>query len=98
MTIPDIMSLGSVVMLKGGQKRVMVYGRVQREAGTDRIWDYVGCLFPEGHVSQELNFLFDHDQIDKISFIGFQDEEELAFADYLREHHDELRSGAVAVE
>ena len=39
--------LGSIVLLKGAKKRLMIYGRKQKEADTDEIWDYIGCLYPE---------------------------------------------------
>ena len=39
----SILPLGSVVMLKGGEKRIMIYGRVQIQQGSDKIWDYIGC-------------------------------------------------------
>ncbi|ETI69940.1 DUF4176 domain-containing protein [Neobacillus vireti] len=71
--------IGSVVQLKSGTKRIMIYGRKQQQLKSDQIWDYIACLYPEGNINEEYMFLFNHDQIEKIYFIGFQDEEELAF-------------------
>jgi hypothetical protein len=76
--------LGSVVLLKGGQKRIMIYGRVQKEVDSDKIWDYIACLYPEGNLSEEYMYLFNHDQIDRVFALGFQDEEELEFQASLR--------------
>ena len=45
----------------------------------DKIYDYVGCLYPEGMLSSNQNCLFDHNQIDKIFFLGFVSEEEKKF-------------------
>ena len=59
----------------------MIYGRKQRDADTDIIWDYVACLYPEGNISTQQMYLFNHDQIDQVYFIGFQDREELKFAE-----------------
>ncbi|MBO0958730.1 DUF4176 domain-containing protein [Neobacillus sp. MM2021_6] len=71
--------IGSVVLLEGGTKRVMIYGRKQQELNTNKIWDYIACLYPEGNINEQYMYLFNHDQIDKIYFIGYQDEEEFEF-------------------
>ncbi|EKN66657.1 hypothetical protein BABA_14407 [Neobacillus bataviensis LMG 21833] len=71
--------IGSVVLLEGGTKRVMIYGRRQQELNTKKIWDYIACLYPEGNINEQYMYLFNHDQIEKIYFIGYQDEEEFEF-------------------
>lgn len=71
--------IGSVVRLQEGKKRLMIYGRRQTQADTGAQWDYVGCLYPEGNISEDFTFLFNHDMIEQIYFIGFQDPEEFAF-------------------
>ncbi|WML41342.1 DUF4176 domain-containing protein [Neobacillus sp. OS1-2] len=71
--------IGSVVLLEGGTKRVMIYGRKQQELNTNKIWDYIACLYPEGNINEQYMYLFNHDQIEKIYFIGYQDEEEFEF-------------------
>lgn len=75
--------IGSVVLLKEGTKRLMIYGINQKEINTDKVWDYVGCLFPEGNIDSEHTYLFNHDDIEQIYFIGLQDKEELEFNEYL---------------
>jgi hypothetical protein len=71
--------IGSIVLLKGGTKRIMIYGRQQKELKSDKVWDYIACLYPEGNLNEEYMYLFNHDQIEKVFFIGFQDEEEIEF-------------------
>jgi hypothetical protein len=71
--------IGSVVLLNGGSKRIMIYGRQQKELNSDKVWDYIACLYPEGNLNEEYMYLFNHDQIEKVFFIGFQDEEEIEF-------------------
>ena len=44
----EFLPVGSVVMLNGGNKRVMICGRIQAQAGTDVIYDYSACYYPEG--------------------------------------------------
>jgi hypothetical protein len=78
--------VGSVVLLKGGNRRVMIFGVQQRQAAdADMVWDYLACPFPEGHINDELTFLFNHDQIERVFFLGMQDEEEMAFATAIRQ-------------
>jgi hypothetical protein len=80
--------LGSVVLLAGGDKRVMIYGRRQRAEADGEMWDYVACLYPEGNLTVEYTYLFNHDQIEQVYFVGFQDGEELAFREALEKADD----------
>jgi hypothetical protein len=75
--------IGSVVLLSGGRKRIMIYGQMQRETGTGEIWDYVACPYPEGHLGKQFTYLFNHGQIARVFFIGSQDREEIAFSERL---------------
>ena len=76
--------VGTVVMLKGGQKRVMITGFVCKENESNKIYDYCGCLFPEGFISPDKNLLFNHNQIEKIYHMGLNDEEEMKFKTKLK--------------
>lgn len=75
----NLLPIGSVVLLKGGNKRVMICGRVQNRAGTNEIYDYSACFFPEGIVNSGNMFFFNRDAIETVFFIGLQDKEELDF-------------------
>ena len=68
--------LGTIVMLNGGKHRVMITGFCCMEEGNkDKVYDYIGCLYPEGYISYDKSILFDHDQIDKIYYMGLSDDE-----------------------
>lgn len=76
--------IGTVVLLKGGKKRAMITGFCSvAQENQEKIYDYSGCVYPEGYLSSNQVCLFDHDQIDKIFFLGFEDEEEKAFKEKL---------------
>ena len=76
--------IGSVVLLKGGKKRAMITGFCSvAQENQDKIYDYSGCVYPEGYLSSNQVCLFDHDQIDKIFFTGFEDDEEFEFKEKL---------------
>ena len=81
----ELLPIGSVVLLKGGEKRLMICGRIQTRAGEDRIYDYSGCYFPEGIVDTKKMYFFDTDAIERVFFIGLQDMEELALQDAINE-------------
>ena len=71
--------IGSVVLLKNGRKKIMIYGRKQMHVETGEEWDYLACLYPEGNINEEFIYLFNHDQIDKVYYLGYEDEEEKRF-------------------
>lgn len=79
--------IGTVVMLNGGKKRVMITGFCAIENGDkSKIWDYSGCVYPEGFLSSAQTCIFNHDQIEKIYHLGLaDDEEEKKFKDKLKE-------------
>lgn len=74
-----LLPIGSIVKLKNGKKKVMIYGVKQTDANTDITYDYVGVLYPEGNIGQEYQLLFSHDLIEEIYFRGFEDEERTEF-------------------
>lgn len=77
----NMLPLGSVVLLKGGKKRVMVCGRVLTRANEDKIYDYCACYFPEGIIGSQNMVFFDSEAIERIFFLGFNDIEEQTFSE-----------------
>jgi hypothetical protein len=72
--------IGTVVMLKGGTKRAMITGFCSvAQEDTSKMYDYSGCVYPEGYISSNQVCLFDHSQIEKVYFKGLVDDEETAF-------------------
>lgn len=73
----DVLALGSVVILKGNAKKVMVVSRaIGIKINTQdevKQFDYAGCQYPEGVTSQELIF-FNTEDIGKVIFQGYKDE------------------------
>lgn len=78
--------IGSVVLLKGGKKKLMITGFCSMaEDDRTKVYDYTGCIYPEGYLNSNQICLFDHEQIEEIFFIGYEDEEEKEFKDSLEE-------------
>lgn len=72
--------LGSVVLMKDAKKRVMITGyAIKTPESGEKIWDYMGCLYPEGMISADKNLVFDHKDIYKIFAIGYSDDEQKSF-------------------
>lgn len=86
MIYEKFLPIGTVVMLKGGKKRAMIIGfcAVSEEEKT-KIYDYSGCLYPEGMISSNQTLLFNHSQIDKIYHVGLTDDEEKNFKNKLND-------------
>lgn len=74
--------LGTIVYLEEGTKKIMIIGRgaVMHDDNLeeDVMYDYVGCLYPQG-INPEDGLFFNHDNIDRVIFEGYQDEEEERF-------------------
>lgn len=76
--------IGTVVLLKNGKKRVMITGFLVSSDGKT-VYDYAGCMYPEGVVSSTEALVFNHDQIENIYHMGLIDEEEKQFKERLKE-------------
>lgn len=73
-----LLPIGSVVLIGGSIKKVMIVGVAQK--GMDgKLWDYAGVLFPEGYIDSEKLFLFNSQQVAEIYALGYQDKEQMAF-------------------
>ena len=77
--------IGTVVLLEGGKKELMIMsycikptGEVYDKDGIidakDKVFDYGGCLYPEGMITSNQLFAFNHDQIARVCFKGYKTE------------------------
>lgn len=81
----EYLPLGTVVLLTGGVKPIMIYGRKQLSVDNGQEFDYVACLYPEGNINDDFTFLFNADQIEKVLFVGYKTPEDDAFIKALNE-------------
>lgn len=77
--------IGTVVLLENGTKRVMITGYLiySRSSEKKKLFDYGGCVFPEGIIDSSNTLGFNHDQIKEVIYMGLEDEEEKKFVDSL---------------
>ena len=75
--------IGTVVLLKGGKKELMImsycivpsgeaYDKDGKVDIRDQMFDYGGCAYPEGLLTSDQLFAFNHEQIEKIVFKGYE--------------------------
>ncbi|MGN1318645.1 MAG: DUF4176 domain-containing protein [Lachnospirales bacterium] len=74
-----MLPIGSVVVLKGGSKTLMIFGRKQISSINSKVWDYLACFYPEGSIGPEYCFLFNEEDIDEVKFMGYSDENNVKF-------------------
>ena len=87
MNAPEFLALGSVVIVKGSTKKLMVISRaiaIPQNEGT-RYYDYGACLYPEGLLGDQLAY-FNHDAIQKVVFEGYENEENELILETLKEN------------
>ncbi len=78
--------IGTVCLLKDSTQMVAITGFcMKNESVPDKTFDYVACYYPQGVFDQNKNILFDHDQIVKILYMGFINEEERLFKQKVKE-------------
>ncbi len=74
--------IGTVVLLKGGKRELMitsycimpsgdVYDKNGKIDVKGQIFDYGACFYPEGMVTSDQLFAFNHDQIERVCFKGY---------------------------
>lgn len=86
--------IGTVVLLNGGTKKVMVTGFCSvTEEEQNKIYDYTGCIYPEGYLDYDEICLFNHDQIEKVYHMGYVDEECQDFNEELKSITSQIESG-----
>lgn len=87
MRIKDLLPIGSIVLLKDSEKRLMIIGVMQSDASKNRSryrkeYDYLGILYPEGY-RNHVQYLFNHEDIREVVFRGLEDTESNEFRERL---------------
>lgn len=72
----ELLALGSIVVLNGGYKKLMIIGRMQLHGKEEKLWDYLGVLYPEGYLGDNYKFLFNNEDISEVIFEGYSDLED----------------------
>ena len=95
--------IGTVVTLKGGTRKLMIMSYCVMPEGKgydkngevdvkDKMFDYGACFYPEGMLTSDQMFAFNHEQIDKINFKGYETEEQKAISEVLKGGLEEMNN------
>ncbi|MDK2802319.1 MAG: DUF4176 domain-containing protein [Oscillospiraceae bacterium] len=81
-----MLTLGSIVYLKEGSQKLMIINRgvVIEQEGKEQIFDYSSALYPNG-VTENNIYYFNEENIDKVIFEGFKDDDEERFQEIFEE-------------
>ena len=78
--------IGTIIRLKKGQKKLMIVGFAQVYLkDKNEIYDYMGCVYPEGMINIKNFYFFNHKDIEEIYYEGYKDEEGKAFSEKLKQ-------------
>ena len=83
---------GSIVLLNDAVKRLMICGWYPEDED-GKTYDYMGIFHPEGFVSIEYIFLFNHEDVKEVNFVGYNDSEFQVFAKRVTDELETRKNG-----
>lgn len=67
--------IGTVCTVKGNTKKVMITGFLKTSYnGNLKLYDYIGCVYPEGNLISDKQLAFNHEDIENVDFMGYTSE------------------------
>ncbi|MBK4779964.1 DUF4176 domain-containing protein [Streptococcus lactarius] len=94
----SILPIGTIVYLKEGSQKLMILNRgvTIDQNGESVLFDYSAALYPIGLNPEQL-FYFNCEDVDKVVYPGYSDEEEERFAEiyqrWLDENSETIKKG-----
>ncbi|CYV21905.1 DUF4176 domain-containing protein [Streptococcus suis] len=90
----ELLPLGSVVYLEEGTQKLVIVGRGiifnDPDSGEQALADYMGVLYPSGFQTDSTLF-FQHENVDKVVFKGYSDDEESRFMEIYGQWESDLQ-------
>ena len=94
--------IGTVVMLNGGKKEVMITSycifptNVEIKNGEKvkaerKMYEYGGCIYPEGILDSNVACAFNHDQIAEVLHIGYETEKQSQLSQILNAGYEKYK-------
>ena len=94
--------IGTVVLLKGGKRELMitsycvmpsgdVYDKNGKVDVKGQMFDYGACFYPEGMVTSDQLFAFNHEQIDRICYLGYKTTQQTEISAMLNSGLEEMK-------
>ena len=88
----EMLPIGSVVLLKNAERRLMIIGvkgTNVTDDGKEQDYDYMGVVYPQGYMGADTVLMFNHQDIDKYYSRGFEDDERARFVDWLAQVYEQ---------
>ena len=84
-------TIGSIIYLKEGSQKLMIIkrGPIVDIDNQKYIFDYSACNYPVGVVEDQI-YYFNEENIDKVVFEGYSDQDETRFQELFKEMMDNL--------
>ena len=76
--------LGTVVLLDGANVAMMITGYRIKDVDNNIVYDYCGCVYPTGIYDYSSLDTFNAEQIKRVIFYGYCDDEAKDFFDKLK--------------
>ena len=82
--------IGTICSLKNNNKKIMIISYFSLEYnGNVKMYDYKGCVYPEGLLLPAQTVSFNHEEIEKIEYVGFKNEQYEIFNNMLNRKEEE---------
>ena len=89
----EFLPLGSVVVLKGSVKKLLIASRGSLVEG--QFFEYGAFLFPEGMIDTNIAY-FNGDDVMKVVFEGYRDDDDALVVEMLNDAYEQFRAGEAA--
>ena len=94
--------IGTVVILKGGRRELMImsYCVMPDGQGYDKngeidvngkMFDYGACFYPEGMITSDQLFAFNHEQINRVCYMGYKTQQQADISEMLKSGLEEMK-------
>lgn len=91
----EYLPVGSVVLLKGAVKKAVIIGIMQSMLDVEKNvteYDYIGVMYPEGLLTTETMFMFNHDSITDVVFRGYENQEREELIEKLEKNIEKVKA------
>ena len=94
--------IGTVVLLKGGKRELMitsycimpsgdVYDKTGKIDAAGQMYDYGACFYPEGMITSDQLFAFNHEQIERVCYMGYKTQQQIDVSNMLKSGLEEMK-------
>ncbi len=86
-----MLPIGTIVMLKGGKKKIMIFGVKYRKIKQNKTeeYDYIAVPYPEGNMGEQYQYLFNKSDIETVYYKGYENEEQENFLKQLEKFNND---------